>query len=81
MIDRTDTIYCMKNIVNGKQYVRQTTRTLDLRWKSHLCAAAWGGFSASPSNTESLPNGYRELYFLLEICGQFVSKRRKEVKY
>lgn len=33
------TIYSITNSVNGKQYVGQTSKTLDVRWKQHCIAA------------------------------------------
>jgi group I intron endonuclease len=32
-------VYLITNITNGKVYVGKTTRTLDYRWKRHLCDA------------------------------------------
>ena len=32
-------IYCITNTVNGKQYIGQTKRTVEERWKQHICNA------------------------------------------
>jgi group I intron endonuclease len=29
-------IYCVKNKINGKEYIGLTTRSVDIRWKQHL---------------------------------------------
>jgi group I intron endonuclease len=29
-------VYCIKNSINGKEYVGLTTRSLDVRWKQHV---------------------------------------------
>lgn len=41
-------IYVITNMVNGKQYVGQTTRTLKTRWRFHLRTARDGSTGALP---------------------------------
>ena len=61
----TGKIYLITNMVNGKQYVGQTWRTLEERWKSHIHQAKHRDYAISIAICKHGPDAFT-IHLLLE---------------
>ena len=76
-------VYCIKNIINNKEYIGLTTRTLEERWKQHVYES--NRESSWEWNTP-LGNAIKKYgkdsfqVFVLEECSSETEMKQKEIQ-
>ena len=74
-------VYCIKNIINNKEYIGLTTRTLEERWKQHIRESnREGGWEWNTPLGNAIKKYGKDSFevFVLEECSSETEMKQKE---
>ena len=75
-------VYCIKNIINNKEYIGLTTRTLEERWKQHIRESnREGGWEWNTPLGNAIKKYGKDSFqvFVLEECSSKTEMKQKEI--
>ena len=76
-------VYCIKNIINNKEYIGLTTRTLEERWKQHIRESnkegSWEWNTPLGNAIKKYGKDSFEV-FVLEECSSETEMKQKEIQ-
>lgn len=75
-------VYCIKNIINNKEYIGLTTRTLEERWKQHIRESnREGGWEWNTPLGNAIKKYGKNSFevFVLEECSSETEMKQKEI--
>jgi len=76
-------VYCIKNTINNKEYIGLTTRTLEQRWKQHICESnkqdSWEWNTPLGNAIKKYGKDSFEV-FVLEECSSETEMKQKEIQ-
>ena len=75
-------VYCIKNIINNKEYIGLTTRTLEERWKQHIRESnREGGWEWNTPLGNAIKKYGKDSFqvFVLEECSSETEMKQKEI--
>jgi group I intron endonuclease len=75
-------VYCIKNIINNKEYIGLTTRTLKERWKQHIRESnREGGWEWNTPLGNAIKKYGKDSFevFVLEECSSETEMKQKEI--
>jgi len=76
-------VYCIKNIINNKEYIGLTTRTLEERWKQHIRESnREGGWEWNTPLGNAIKKYGKDSFevFVLEECSSETEMKQKEIQ-
>ena len=76
-------VYCIKNIINNKEYIGLTTRTLEERWKQHIRESnREGGWEWNTPLGNAIKKYGKDSFqiFVLEECSSETELKQKEIQ-
>jgi group I intron endonuclease len=75
-------VYCIKNIINNKEYIGLTIRTLEERWKQHIRESnREGGWEWNTPLGNAIKKYGKDSFevFVLEECSSETEMKQKEI--
>lgn len=75
-------VYCIKNIINNKEYIGLTTRTVEQRWKQHIRESnREGGWEWNTPLGNAIKKYGKDSFevFVLEECSSETEMKQKEI--
>ena len=75
-------VYCIKNIINNKEYIGLTTRALEERWKQHIRESnREGGWEWNTPLGNAIKKYGKDSFqvFVLEECSSETEMKQKEI--
>ena len=76
-------VYCIKNIINNKEYIGLTTRALEERWKQHIRESnREGGWEWNTPLGNAIKKYGKDSFevFVLEECSSETEMKQKEIQ-
>jgi group I intron endonuclease len=76
-------VYCIKNSINGKEYVGLTTRSLEIRWKQHIQESnKEGSWEYKTPLGLAIKKYGKEAFdvFIVEKCDDLESTKQAEIR-